>query len=157
MIIVHLLRDIDIGCQCSDSVKLVTEILIQGAEIIWHGHHRFTLFIQGHGAVIDVLHVRRLNKGVVEVLVSRIQGVIDLERAATLSEIAIYLNVAAEQTGDGISGCRSGINSNTPARYDPIGPGFTEHADTARHAVHASAVGSPPANTIAASAVAPHA
>src|SRR4029077_11762862 len=141
MISGHLLRDIEIGCWCADSGKLVTEILIQGAEIIWQGHHRLTLFIQGHGAVIDVLHVGRLNKGVVEVFVRRISGVIDLEGAATLSEIAIYLNIAAEQTGDGISGCRSGINSNTPARYDPIQPGFAEHADTVRHAVHSGPVG----------------
>ena len=76
----------------------------------------------------------------VEVLVGRIQGVIDLERAATLSEIAVDLDVSAEQTGYGISGGRCGIDPDATVGCYSIRAAFGYHPETAANTVHAGAV-----------------
>src|SRR5882757_1798998 len=52
--------------------------------------------VGGRGAVVDVHHVRRLDERVVEVFVSRILRMVDLERAAALREIAPNGDVAGQ-------------------------------------------------------------
>ena len=52
--------------------------------------------VERRHAVIDIHHVGGLDEGVVEILVRRVERMVDLERAAALAEIAVDLHITFE-------------------------------------------------------------
>jgi len=64
----------------ADHRQLVTEIAVESAEILGEHHRRIAVSVRDDVAAVDVHHVRRLDDRMVEVLVGRIQGMIDAEK-----------------------------------------------------------------------------
>src|SRR6266481_3122452 len=82
---------------------------------------------------------------------------VDLERAATLSEIALDLNVSPEQAGYSISGRRFGIDPDAPIGCYSVRAAFGYHPETAANTVHAGAVGRCAVDSVTAPALAEYA
>ena len=77
--------------------ELIAEVAVEGFEPFGHVDDSESLRVGGYVAVVDVHHVGRFDEGVIEVLVGGIDGVIDLERAGSLGEIAVDVDVAEEE------------------------------------------------------------
>src|SRR5580700_3956518 len=83
--------------------ELIAKIAVQGFEPFWKGDDSVPLGVGDYVAVVDVHHVGRLHKRVIEVLVRRIERMVDLERTAILGKIPIDIHVSVEPgsvTGD---------------------------------------------------------
>jgi hypothetical protein len=65
---------------------LVAEITIQGFKVIGQRYRCRAVFIGDHIAVVNVHHVGGFDEGVVEILVRRIERVVDLERATAFAD-----------------------------------------------------------------------
>src|SRR5947207_2573371 len=85
--------DVKIGARCANCSELITEVAVELAEPLRQGDGDFALSVGGYRAVIDILHVRRLDERVVEIFVSRIERVVYLERTTGLRKIAGNLHV----------------------------------------------------------------
>ena len=83
----------------TDDRQLVAEVAVERLEVRRQLDGREALAVGGDVAVVDVHHVRRLDEGVLQVLVRRIERVVDLERAAALGERAVDGDVALEVAG----------------------------------------------------------
>src|SRR5262245_45311106 len=90
------LRDHGLG-KGADDGELVTKVLIQGFKPIRQNDGGVALGIRRGGAVIDVHHVRRFHERMREVLVLRVERVVDLERAAAFCQVAPDGNVATNK------------------------------------------------------------
>lgn len=128
--VAHGLRDEQAGHRGVQRRELVAEVAIQGLEPVRHFHDRRSAGIEHRDAVVDVLHVRRFHEGVVEVLVLRIQRVVDAETAAALAQAAVDLDVAEEAAGQGAAArCAAldrdvvGAGRNAPDRPAAAGCG----------------------------------
>jgi hypothetical protein len=83
-----LLRDIKIRSGCADRGQLIAEIFVQRVKPLRHSHNGFAITIECRNTVVDVLHVWRFDERVIEVLVARIQRMVDLERSSLFGEIS---------------------------------------------------------------------
>src|SRR5262249_26435056 len=84
-------------CKSADDGELVTKVLIQGFKPIGQNDGGVALSICRGGAVIDVHHVRRFHERMREVLVLRVERVVNLERAAAFCHVAPDRNVATDK------------------------------------------------------------
>src|SRR5579863_8231969 len=96
LVVGQLLGDID-RSKATNTSELVAEIAVQHAEPVRHLDSCLTVCVQRGHAVIDVLHVRRLDERMVEVLICWIERVIDFERTTCLREVAIDVDIAVEK------------------------------------------------------------
>ena len=69
-----------------DDSQLIAEILVECLEPLRQVHYRLAALVGGHDAIVDVLHVRGFDKGVVEKPVPGIKRVVDFEGTATLAQ-----------------------------------------------------------------------
>src|SRR5205085_10674863 len=95
--------------------------------------------VGGDIAVVDVHHVWRFNEGMREVLISRVERVINLERAARLREEAQHTNIPGE-----VAGITAGAQAPDSESGSPVirlsDHAVAIHACTRpRHASHLSA------------------
>ena len=109
-------------CELANRRELVTEVTVQSLKPLRHLNHCPPLPIRHYVAVVDIHHVRRFDKGVVEVFVGRIQGMVNLERAACFGEVAVHIHIAKEKCGEATAAlCKQTIpaESLTAATPDP--------------------------------------
>src|SRR6202041_1237204 len=76
--------------------ELIAKIAVEGFEPFRKGDESVALGVGDYVAVVDVHHVGRLHKRVIEVFVRRIERMVDLERTAILREIPIDIHVSVE-------------------------------------------------------------
>src|SRR5215831_418733 len=76
--------------------KLIAKILVQRLKIIRQRHLSPALAVQDHHAIVDVLHIRRLHKRMLQILMSRIEWVVNAERTPCLREKSIDGQVAID-------------------------------------------------------------
>src|SRR5579859_1007056 len=62
----------------ADRCELVTEVAIKRLKVVRHRHDSLAVRVRCHVAIVDVLHVWRLDEGVRQVLILRIERMIDL-------------------------------------------------------------------------------
>ena len=67
--------------ELADNRELIAELEVESLKVVGHLDHRFPAFVGSHIAVVDVHHVRRLNEGVIEILILSVERVVDLEFA----------------------------------------------------------------------------
>ena len=77
--------------------ELVTEITVQGLEIIWKLDGGHAIPVGDRVSVVDVHHVRTFDEGVREGFVLRIEGVVDLERSSAFAYSAVDLEITGEE------------------------------------------------------------
>ena len=90
LVVLDLLSDVNPRV-ASDGGELVAEISVERLEPLGHSDDSFALAVEHQVAAIEVHHLRRLDGGVVERLVFRVEGVVDFEILDT--------------AGDGARGC----------------------------------------------------
>src|SRR5437899_2861956 len=95
MIAGDFLRDVKRGI-LPNRRKLVSEILIQSLKPIRERDNGLTVRSEDDDAIIDILHVRALDEGVIEVLVGRIERMINLERPSSFAQRPDNLDIARE-------------------------------------------------------------
>src|SRR5579864_1653946 len=74
-----LFRDVQIGARSADRGQLIAEVPVQGLEIAGEFDPGFAVSIQHGHAVVQVLHIRRFNVGVHQILVGWIERMVNLE------------------------------------------------------------------------------
>ena len=79
-----------------DHRELITKVGVDGLEPIGKLHHGVPLGVGRHGSVVEVLHLRRFHRGVIEVLVSGVERVVDLEVLRLCSNSSGYVDVAVK-------------------------------------------------------------
>jgi hypothetical protein len=82
----------------TDNGELISEIPIQGLKPFGQIDHRDSFAVSGHIAIVDIHHVRRFDERMIEVLVGRIEWVVDLEGTAGLSEVTVYVYIAQKES-----------------------------------------------------------
>src|SRR3982074_3489138 len=85
--------------EAADAGELVTEIFVKRAEPARQLHDYLAAALERRHTIIDVFHVGRLDKGMGEVLVGRVEWMIDLEGAAAFAECAGDFDVALKKAG----------------------------------------------------------
>src|SRR5208283_1550395 len=85
--------------ELTDYRELITEVSIERLEPIWQGDGCQAGAVRRDVTVVDVFHIRRFHEGVVEVLVFRIERVIDFERPTSFGEVAVDVDIANEKRG----------------------------------------------------------
>src|SRR5208337_639500 len=114
----HLPGHLDVGCarpdlelivfdlagndglgELPDHRQLVAEVSVERLKPLRQLNGRMALTIGGDVPVVDVLHLGRFDRGVNEIFVGRIQGMIDLEVLRPGSDFAGNVNVAVENSG----------------------------------------------------------
>src|SRR5580700_11937985 len=83
--------------ELTDHRELVTEISIERLEPIWQSDGCQARAVRRDVAVIDVLHVRRLHERMIEVLICRIERVVDLERTTGFGKVSVDIDIALEK------------------------------------------------------------
>src|SRR5580698_246141 len=111
--VVHFCRDHGLR-KLADHRELIAEIHIESLEPGRHADDGGSAAIRGDVAVVDVQHVGRLDEGVVEVFVRRIQRMIDFEGAAGFTDTAINLDCAVKVAGSVEDPGAFGVYSNAP-------------------------------------------
>jgi hypothetical protein len=94
-IVLQLLCDID-GSIAPQTSQLVADIGVERLEPGGQMHLGLSVGIQRHHAIVEVLHVGRLDKRVGQVLVGRVQRVVDLEAAPVLQQRAMHHDLAGK-------------------------------------------------------------
>src|SRR5262245_19183133 len=89
-IVLDFLDNVEIGRRPAERRELISEVLIEGLKPGWKLDHSLPPFVQNHHAVVEVLHVGRLDKRVAEILPGRIKRVINLEASASLVDVTVY-------------------------------------------------------------------
>jgi hypothetical protein len=126
--------------ECADDGELIAEVSVESLEVLRHFDDGIPVVIGNYSAVVDVLHVRRFNEGVIEVLVFRIDWMIYLERAASFREIARYIDIAYKMACiavDGAEFAQSSHGKDTEAALRPAANTLTaggNHSMTAESA-----------------------
>jgi len=105
----HFCRDDGLR-ELADHGELIPKIGVQRLEPRGHRHHRCAARVRGDVPVVDVHHVGRFDEGVVEVLISGVERVIDLKGAAGLAEMAVDVHIAREIAAAG-AGAGLGVYS----------------------------------------------
>jgi hypothetical protein len=78
----------------ADRRQLIAEIAVQRFEPAGQRDRGVAPAVGDDGAVVDVFHVRGFDEGVIQVLVGRVQRMVDLERSAGLGKIAVHQHIA---------------------------------------------------------------
>jgi hypothetical protein len=78
----------------ADHGELIAEIRVKSLEPRGHADDGRAAAVGDDVSVVDVHHVGRFDEGVVELLIRRIERMIDLKGAAAFAEIARNVNVA---------------------------------------------------------------
>jgi hypothetical protein len=81
----------DLACddrlrELSEHCKLIAEIAIECLEPFGQLDRCLAACVRGDVAVVDIHHVGRFDKGVIEMFIRRIERVVDLERSAAFGE-----------------------------------------------------------------------
>src|ERR1044071_1317009 len=84
-----LLDDDGLG-ELADDRELVAKVTIERLKVVRQFNRGFSAGIGDRIAVVDVFHVGRLDKRVIEILIFGVERVVNLERAAAFREIAGY-------------------------------------------------------------------
>src|SRR5580698_5076807 len=92
----HSLGDVNRG-KAIKARKLVAEVTVQLLKPLGKRNDRLTTPVKSYVAVVDVHHVGRFDEGVVEVLIGRVERVVDLERSSSLGQIAVHVDVAQKK------------------------------------------------------------
>src|SRR5262249_50201560 len=117
VIVADLFGDVEGGTRGPDRRQQIAKVAIERPEPFRQLHDSFSGGIESNDAIIDVHHVRRLNEGMIKVLVSRIDRVVDLERAASFREVAANGDIAeklARRPGSGAGHSSAGYRNNSP-------------------------------------------
>src|SRR5258708_1468298 len=101
LVVRHFLGNVQ-RSETANASELVAVVLVERPEPFGQVDDRLTVGVKHDVAVVDVHHVRRFDKGVVEVLVGGIQRIINLERAAALAEISRNVDIACKESGEAI-------------------------------------------------------
>src|SRR6185369_17294122 len=117
----------------ADHRELVAVVPVERAEPGGQLDHRLALRVGGDVAVVEVHHVRRLDEGVIEILVGRVERVVDLERAARFRERADDLDIAAEIAREAAGG--DAVDGVAGAALSVDGPGVAADVGDAVDAV----------------------
>src|SRR5215469_6270911 len=96
LVVGNLFRDVEHRRGSADGCEQVAKVFIQGAEPFRQPDNRFAVWVELHDSVVDIFHVWRLDKRVIEVPIPRIERMVYLERATALRERAVDLHVAIE-------------------------------------------------------------
>ena len=80
-----------------DHRQLIAALVIKRAEIAGQHYDRLTVIVRGESAVVNVQPVGRLDEGMAQVLVLRVERVVDLEAAAGLGQVSGDADIAEEQ------------------------------------------------------------
>jgi hypothetical protein len=80
----------------ADRCQLDPGVAVEGIKPGGQVDRRLALSVQRDDAVIDVLHVRALDEAVLEILVLRVQWVVDAEGTCRLRERSAYVDSAEE-------------------------------------------------------------
>src|SRR5262245_63813989 len=81
----------------ADRSELIAEVAIQGSEPFRKLHRTSPMCVETHNPVIHILHLRRFDERVRQVLARWLEGVIDLEAAARLDQRADNLDLPIEE------------------------------------------------------------
>jgi hypothetical protein len=92
---IHLLGHDGLG-ELAHYRQLIAKIAIEGFKVFGQKDGGQAVFVGDHIAVVNVHLVGRFDEGVVEILVRRIERVVDLEGATTFAEAAADRNIPAE-------------------------------------------------------------
>src|SRR5260370_2562774 len=130
-VVLDLARDDGLR-ELSDDGQLIAEVLVEGLEPVGQGHGGVAARVGGDVAVVDVHHVGGFDEGVRKIFVGRVEGMVNLERAAALGEVADHVYAAAlvnEHAVDKVgvkiqaellrAGTASALGSNGFARQRP--------------------------------------
>src|ERR1700691_231526 len=128
-----------------DDRQLIAEIRIERFEPIWHRHDGSVAGVGDDCAVVNVLHVRRFDEGVVEVFVGGIERMIDFEGASGFAESASDLYISVKETG-------IPIEAGAGSRIYPI-PGKSTISPEGIHAVASRIAAVTPRRVDAVSAI----
>src|SRR5579864_3539356 len=119
---------VDLGChdglrKLADYRKLVAEVAVQRLEPVGQCDHGHTRRIGGDIAVVYIHHVRRLDKGMVEIFVLGVKRVIDLKASTRLAQITGYSHIAKKEAGIAAYAARArfGKNPNPSGAAGPAG------------------------------------
>src|SRR5580698_3928151 len=102
-------------CELADHGELIAEIGVQCLEPRGHADYGCPAAVGDDSPVVDIHHVGRFDEGVIQVLVSGIQRVIDFEGAAAFAERAVNLHIAEEIAGIAL-GPAAALDENSPPR-----------------------------------------
>ena len=100
MIVGQLLGNVEVRSRRTDRRELIPGVAVQRAEPVGHADGGFAAFIQSGDAIVDIHHVRRFDGGVREVLVGRIERVVDLQGGIVAVYIAINDNVSIKVSSE---------------------------------------------------------
>src|SRR5262249_55521621 len=89
----NLRSDVEIWSRSADRRELITEVAVKSIKPPRQLDPRFAILIQDRITVVDVHHVRRFNERVREILVGRIQRMVNFECAATFGDGPAYRQV----------------------------------------------------------------
>ena len=93
LVIGHFLRNIH-RREAADAGELVAEVTVERLELVGELDDRRTACIQRDYTVVDVHHVGRFDKGMREILIRRVHGMVYPERPTGLGNIACNLDIA---------------------------------------------------------------
>jgi hypothetical protein len=82
---------------------LVADIDVEHLEPVGQTHLGLSVGILRHHAIVEVFHVERLDKRVRQVLVVRVHGVVDLEAAPALAQLALHLDRARKKPCEAVT------------------------------------------------------
>ena len=112
LVISNLCGNIKIWSWGTNGCKLIPKIPVQGFKVIWKLDCRLPAGIKCYHTVVDIHHIRGFHKGVEEVFVFRVKGVVDLKGAAALGQSAGNLSIAIKVSCPAIGFSRgSSINA----------------------------------------------
>src|ERR1700733_517317 len=92
----HLLDDVQVRPRRTNRSQLIAEVPIQSFEIIRQSNPNRALRVENRNPVVDVHHVRRFDKRVIEIFVGGIERVVDLERTTALAQVASDVDIAVD-------------------------------------------------------------
>ena len=71
----HFTRQVEIRHRVAHAAGEISVVLVEGHEIVGKGYRGIALLVESDDAVIDVLHIRRLDERVVEKFPARRDGI----------------------------------------------------------------------------------
>src|SRR5260370_15220230 len=133
VVVLNLTSNIKVRSRRANSRELVAEVLVQRLEVIRQCHPGLAFAVDGHHTIVDVFHLGRFNRGMIEVLVGGIKRIVNFEvfgssrNGAADAESSSYMHVAA-----GAAGCQDDaaalVATEPGAAIDPHVPATTPPA-----------------------------
>src|SRR6516164_4231606 len=88
----NFIGNVELRCRGSDRRQLVTESLIERLKPVRKHYDSLAAGVQDSDPVVNIFHFRRLNEGVVHVLVCRVQRMVDAEATPRLRKGTSHLD-----------------------------------------------------------------